>query len=335
MTRTWLLLALVIVLGVAVYVISSSPTDDKAKALSYERTFHVDDINKINEVHLSYKNGQKVKIARDGNRWMINDSFPIFKPVIEVFLRTLRDIKVDYTPPKAALPVAQKDFEQFGIDVVILDKRGNVLQDYIIGGVTPDEKGTYARRPKSDNPFVLRIPFLEASIRGRFEVRPEEWRDRFIFQEKWDDIKSVTLEYPRARSSSFTLTADGSRFYVEALDGEHSSERQAITRGQAEAYLMHFEKLGCEAYENDHPKRDSVTTLIPYCNLTLERKDGEVKWLKLYPINDMTGDVDLTRDYLNSGRLFRYLGEMHNEDFIFIQQFTIGKVLVPYRHFSR
>jgi hypothetical protein len=269
-------------------------------------------------------------------REILRSKVEAWMPTVKGFLGTLRDITLQYTPPKTANEHIASGMEEFGIEVRILNSKGEVLKHYMIGGVTPGENGTYAKLVGSDQPFVVHKKFSEGGLRKQFDRSVEEWRNRFIFQEEWDEISKVSVDYPKFPSRSFVIQKENEDAYAVTRPGEPlGSSKLKLRRGEAEAYLMHFEEVGIESFENNHKQRDSILQIDPFVSLTLLKEDGERKWLKLYPLNHVTGEIDLSEGYVNSGQLFRFLGDYSSGDFIMIQHFTIGETLRKYDDFKK
>ncbi len=333
MRRTLLLLSLLLIL-LGVWWISREKKQEKIEVLTYERDFRIKEPKAVGAIELVYREKPSMRLEKRGKKWMLNDSIECWVPVVKGFLGSLRDMRVAYTPPSTANSKVLKDLETFGIDVKIFDKDQELIQAYTIGGVTPDERGTYAKKPDSDQCFVLHIPYQEGSLRRRFNLEISEWRNRFIFQEQWDEISKVTVDYAHYPDRSFVLTKEDKAEYSVMRPGENSLQtKRSISKGRAEAYLMHFEEIGIEAFENQYKKRDSVLTLQPFASVTLEKDDGEKKWIKLYPIHPQTGEVDVSEEHARTTQLFRFFGHFSSDDFVLIQHFTIGNALRSYSDF--
>ncbi|MDX1685262.1 MAG: DUF4340 domain-containing protein [Saprospiraceae bacterium] len=330
MKRSWWLLIILLIL-LAAWLFVSQKEKSAMEELSYERDFSVEKIGQVGRIHIDYEEREPVDIIKKGDAWFLNDTMEIWKPTVSIILQTLRDLEVKYTPPKAALPGFRKDIDEFGIHVKVYNVQEDLMTAFSIGGVTPGEDGTFVLKEGSDQPFVVGIPYQEGTIRNRFFVDEEEWKNRWIFREDLESINKVSVDYSKFPQHSFVLERQDENEYAIARPNEEDlgEAPKILNRGKAEAYLMAFEKVGIEAYENSYKKRDSIRALPHFARITVET-DSEVKWLKLYPINHKTGEVDLSKDFATSGQLFRYLGDYSSGDFVLIQHLTIGDALVTY-----
>lgn len=333
MKRPLILLAILVVL-MGVWLVTSNKEENKMEALSAERTFHISNVKDVHEVRMSYKDKEDVRIVKEEGRWYANDSLEVWGPTMQTLLGTLRDMRIEYTAPKAAKEKIQSDIAKFGVEVVALDDSGQELMAFTLGGVTPGENGTYAIKKGYDQAFVVGIPYQEGTIRNRFYINEEEWKNRWIFREHLKDIEKVTVDYPFFPSRSFVMERLGEDEYrIGRLEGESDvTDLQQVPVGTAEGYLMQFKEIGIEAYENAYKKKDSIRSLQPLVTLTVATRDTQ-KWIKLYPINHETGEVDLSEEFLAKGQLFRFFGDYSSGDFVLIQFFTIGDALKKYADF--
>ena len=333
MRRTLILLGVLLVLG-GLYFTLQTGEDRKMDALKSERSFSIESRKDVERIVIKNKEKEDLDFRKEGSSWYVNDTVLVWPPQMKTLLLSLESVAVDYTPPKALIPTMRKSFEEIGIQVIAYDKKGRELTNFVVGGVTPDERGTYGIKEGSDQPFILHIPLIEGGIRKRFDITAMDVKSRDLFLGPWTEVERVSVDYPHAPSSSFVVSKEGSEYFVRPIGNEGGSEGRKITKGEAEAYLMHFERLGFEAFERRYAKKDSLRQLQPYATVTVKRDDEEPKWIKLYPISHLTGDVDLSQEFYDSGELFRYLGDVSNGDFILIQQLTIGKALRTYESFK-
>lgn len=333
MKRTLMLSAILLTL-VGIWFFTRQSNDSKMEALSYDRDFGIDDVNDIHSVSLDYQDRPDVVLVKQTNgSWLMNDSMEIWDATMKIFLNTCKDLKVDYTVPRKSLERIKQDFKERGINVKILDKKGQVLNQYTVGKNLPGEDGTIAMKPGAKDAFIVGIPYQVGTVRDRYIVK-QDWKNRWIFREKLDDIKKVSVLYPSFPDRSFILEKVGRDEYnLSRPDNESvQSKPKTLKRGKAEAYLMNFEQIGIEAYENIHPKQDSIRGLEPYAIVNVDAKDGK-KWIKLYPINHTNGQVDTSPEFVNSGQLFRFFGDYSAGDFVLIQHYTIGDALRTYSYF--
>ena len=96
-----------------------------------------------------------------------------------------------------------------GIKVEIYDLQGKAMKTYYIGGITNDEHGTIMIMEGSEQPYVMHVPSFIGSLRVRYLVKEDEWRDRAVFNEKPEEVQEIKVEYPQQKSESFILEKTG------------------------------------------------------------------------------------------------------------------------------
>jgi len=332
MKKTIGLLGLLILLGAVFFYLKKE--DDPMSKMTEERRFKVDDYKKIDKIVIKQNDSTEFVFKKQKEDWFVNDTVLVWPPQARLLLGVLARLKVDYTPPKAMVSNMEQSFKDFGIEVYAYDKRNNELLSFILGGVTPGEDGSYAKRIGYDQPFVVVMPNRTGGVRSYFNFKMKDLKNRYLFKSEWDEVKRVSLDYPKAPNKSFVLENDKGQYKISRFQKEGSSDSYKISKGRAEAYLMNFELLGFEAFENEHTKRDSISSLAPYASMTVELMDGTNKWIKLYPYDGMIENINLSEEFLNKGDFFRYLAPVSTGDFILIQQNNIGKTLKSYEYFK-
>jgi hypothetical protein len=234
----------------------------------------------------------------------------------------LRQVKVSYIAPKAADPVMIKSIATDGITVEVWNKEGKRIKRYYIGGVTNDERGTYGIMDGAEQPYVLHIPSFIGSLRGRFMIGDDKWRDKNIFGEKLAEIQSVSIEYPLQKSQSFTLgKKENGDFVVNPFYETTSPIDRPIKKGLAEAYLIQFESKVAEAFESRNPSRDSVVQQSPFAIIRMKKTDGTEKKARFFPVGIERNNSNGTR-YVE-----RYFVDIDdNKDFMLIQDRVFGTI---------
>ena len=87
-----------------------------------DRTFHIEDKRRIFEVFITHRDGEQVKLRRQGDKWILNDTFNANPNIIENLLDAIARIQIKYVPPQAAVPGIINDLAKNGIRVEIFDR---------------------------------------------------------------------------------------------------------------------------------------------------------------------------------------------------------------------
>jgi len=327
---TTILLILFLFLGAGAWYYQSQQGEKKITLTDNDWDMAIDDLDSIHRIFFADRNGNSTKIERKDGYWLYNDKYKARPNAVDVCLDAIRRVRLRNRPANAAVENMVKTVASQGIKVEIYNKEGDNMLTYYIGGVTPDERGTYMMRDGSDNPYVMHIPAWEGTIRGRFFFGDKNWRDKTIIAEKVEDIDYVSVEYLKQKNKSFILQKQGRDYSVKPFYETTPLIEKTVKKGAVEAYLVGFESLGAEAFENENPFRDSISALQPFSIVTIKNNKGESKTLRLHPIMDR----DENGRPLPNRIVERYLADCPTtKDFYLIQHLVFGKMLWAYDYF--
>ena len=321
--NTILLAALFLLLGASAVFVWRTKLSDQ-KTLPPDRDFAVKEASEIHRVFLANRKGQTALIERSEKGWLYNGKHPAREDAVASLLETLTRLTIHYVPPKSAEKTMVESIATNGIKVEVYNKDKKKIKCFYVGGVTNDETGTYAMMENAEQPYVITMRGFIGSVRSRLIFTDDQWRDRTIFSEKPEKIQSVTLEYPQARSESFRLEKKGEAEYdVTPYFSTTPISKKARRKGAAEAYLLNFESLVAEGFENANPLRDSVRSLTPFAILTVFNIHGEAKVTRFWPVGEEASGQTVER----------YFTDVNGQDFMLTQQYVFGKVFRGYNHF--
>ncbi|MBK8556415.1 MAG: DUF4340 domain-containing protein [Lewinellaceae bacterium] len=328
MKRTLLLAALFIALGAGAFYALIYKKSQTGTSVSWDMDFAIENTNDVQKIFLADRNGTTATIERKGDHWMYNGRYKARPTAVSTLLETLTQLTVWYIPTKASQPVMVKSLATEGIKVVIYGKDNKVLKTYYVGGVTPDERGTYMIMENSEQPFVMHIPSFIGQLRVRYLLKEDDWRDRTIFSEDFEKIKSVSVEYPQQKSESFVLNKTGKADYaVHPFYSTTPPSKLPQRKGAAEAYLTQFSSLVSEGFETEYFQRDSVRQLVPFALVSLQRDNGEERKVRFW-----VQEIEYRRDN-NKPYVVRYFAETEDNSFYLVQDHVFGPIFRSYSYF--
>jgi hypothetical protein len=328
MNRTILLALLFLGLGAAAWYALSAKKDKTGTIVSWDMDFAVKDPNVIGKIFIADRSGRTATIERSDDGWLYNGDQPARPTAVSTLLHTISRVNVLTVPPNSSIPNMVKELAADGIKVEIYDRAGKALKTYYVGGVTADERGTVFMMDGSEQPYVVHVPAFVGQIRIHYLLNDDDWRDRAVFREKPEEIQSVHIEYPQRKSESFKLEKTGEAQYtVQPFFNTTTPMRTPQRKGVAEAYLVQFESLIAEAFENENAHRDSVRNLVPFAILTLKKTDGEEKKVRFWPV-----ETEHRRDN-GAAFIVRYYADVDNRDFVLTQDRVFGKLFRGYSFF--
>jgi hypothetical protein len=323
-----LLIILLLVAGYYIFIRDGGVMMDLS-----DREFAVENTEKIQRVFIAHRDGDTFLLERDGNGWTVNGKYKVFPNAMRNLMEALGKMEIEYIPANAAIPSIVKDMSSIGCKVEVYDRSGERIRNFYIGGTDPGGRSTYMIVEGKEQPYAMFIPYWEGNLRERFLLKMNDWRDRTIFQEDPEDIKKVTISYPRSASSGFVLEQKGNRNYtLRRTVGLDQSENRKLSTGAVERFLFSFDRIGAESIDNDNPNQNEVRQFVPFCTLIFERTDNSVDSLSFWPYNFNEEKIDFSEDFMSKGP-FRYFADRNGDDFLLMQQPVLKDILVTYDYF--
>ncbi len=322
-----LLLLMLVLAGGAYYFLNQEDMGNDSSEFAYKNT------DKIYQILLSHPNGKKINLERGAEGWLINNK-PVRQEPIDLLMNTLQRLHVRSKVPNAAKKNVQDHLKRSGITAKALDKSGNLLKTWIVGTESPGKMGTYMMLGGSNQPYDVDIMGWNGTLRARFMLDEEAWRDRAVFKTKTKDIQSVSVEYfgEKNKNSSFTIKLNEEKEYeVNPLLSSTKNSDKAVVKQKVLHYLKGYESKIAENFVNDFSARDSIVQTTPFCQIKLEDKTGKIKDVKLFviPVTGATADEQVLRNDVE-----RYHASVNdNEDFMLVQHRVFYALFPPYTYF--
>ncbi|MEQ8706888.1 MAG: DUF4340 domain-containing protein [Phaeodactylibacter sp.] len=338
MKRTLILLIVFLLLGGgAFWYLSTDDERNKMTLAGSDRDFAVEDMSKLHKIFIAGRKGERTTLLRnDEGGWDVEGGGKTNPNVMNPLLEAIHNVRIKYKPSDNALKNMVNVLATQSKKVELYDKEGNLLKAYYIGGSTADERGTYIIMDGAEQPYVAEMPGFSGNLSVRFDRLGDEWRDKNLFSKKVEDIKYLSVEYPKQKNQSFILEASGSDFTVKPFYDITPEIQRPFKEGSVEACLTNFESVGAEAFRNQHSGRDSILQTIPFCSITLVNKSEDTTRAVFYPIikETITTQDRKTGDYVTTGGyLDRYFVLRNQKDFMLAQQIVVQKVFWGYGSF--
>jgi hypothetical protein len=317
------LLIIVVVLAAIVAVVYFWENADEQKVL---RDFAVEDTASIDKIFLANRNSS-VTLEKIDGVWMVNKEYLVRKDLINVLLSTIRNVEVSSPVPDAKLDKVLKDLSVTGIKAQIYQK-GDLVKTYYVGGVTPDNTGTYMIMEGSDLPFVTQISGFTGYLTVRYLPDVNEWRSRVVFNYRFDQIAKVAVEYPRNPEDGFTVYSNGDNTYgITKPDG--SPVNFAVDTVQIKEYIGRVKFIGFEALiseEFQEHKLDSLLKEPMAVRYEVEDRSGKVTSFRAYlrkNINQAVDDEGNLYDW-DIDRLYGVIND--DSEVIFLQYYILDPI---------
>lgn len=325
-----LLLLFCVIGGLVVWQINKSRGSEASTLTGYEDMKFAQSTDEVYKIFIAQRDGELTTLERNGDHWIYNGKYRANPNIMENLLRTIRGVRMQSIPTQASVQHIVKELATIGIKVELYDKDQQLLKTYYVGGSTNDERGTYYIMEGSGRPYVVELPEVTGSLRGRFTLKGDQWRDKSILLEDPKSIEFVSVEYPKQRDQSFVIQKQGDQFSIQPFYPLTSKINRKQKTGAVNSYLFGFESVVAEAFENDNPKRDSFLNLVPFSIVNVKNQKGEEHRLQFYPL--MSG-LENPASQSGSAVVERYVVDVDGQDFMLVQQRVCGKLFWAYPMF--
>ena len=148
-----------------------------------KRNFSIEDTLFIDKVILENRNLEKLKLTRNKSNWTLNDTLIANQYLINLLLKTIKEMQVKNPIARAALPniISRMATQNTKVDIF---KKNKKIKTIYIAGETPDQLGTYMMIEGAKEPYVVHIPGFNGYLSSRFSCKENIWRSKQIFNKK-------------------------------------------------------------------------------------------------------------------------------------------------------
>lgn len=282
------LIVLLLLAGTAFYYLSGKNANTDAQ--NGDWVMHVEKISDIHRVFIADRKGGKADIMRDGKHWTYNGKYRANPHVMSNVLNVLTRVRLKNRPPASAIPNMINTLSTKSTKVEVYGKNDKLLKSYYIGGVTPDERGTFMIMEDSNNPYVMHIPNNEVSLGVRFFTEAKKWRDKTVFELQPQDIASVSIEYPKRKNKSFNLKRNKGIWTVDPFYTTTRKIDKEVNQDLVNSYLKEYRKVGAESILVDEKQIKKMTNQKEFCILKLLFTDGTREQLNFFPVQKFEGE---------------------------------------------
>lgn len=335
MKRT-LILGIILLSLVGTYFLLNNSDDKKIEAIKADRNFAVPG-EEIEKVIIIEKSGKISTLTHENEIWF-NNGNRITLNQKNLLFEALSRIRLESIPPKGAYNQIMKTIGKIGILVRVYGKDDKLIRSYYVGGVPQGERGTYYLMENSNQPYLMSLPGMEGSTRGRFIKKDDEWLDRAMFRYPDKDIAKISVEYPRSQNDSYTILKLENGYEVKPFYNFTPVIKKEMNQRVIEDYLdSYYVGFYTEAYVNELKQKDSIIqNMKPFCNIIIENEVGEKNELNLYSFNEVFGyEGEATGPEVDKFIERYYVNVNKGENFMLTQQIIAKKFLWGYKYFFK
>ena len=291
----------------------------RQNTVTVEENFKIRNATAINKIEIESKRFGLQRLQVKNSGWYLNDSTKIRKDAIENILRIVPYVKVMNFPPKAAWDQMLIALRNEGGTIRFINRSGDEIKTWHIGGTTNDERGTYGMVAGSTKPYVIHVPGFEGSLGTRFFMENKEWRSRMILDEEKISITHLKLIYPETGEAGFEIIQGSGEYALfDAKRIKKIGSQELIS-----SYLDQISVIGCESIENDFKHKEIIINSTPHAVMEIAVNDRPIRRIAFFS-NTLEGEADTERMFVYDGKDF-YLAQIRILQKIFrpIEYFTV------------
>lgn len=292
-----------------------------------ELVLHVSDTSNVQHIRIINRDSPSFEFSRKRGIWINEDGSYVRKDAIDNLLMTLNRQRVSSLVPKPALDNVVKDLSTQSVKVDVLDGNKESIISFYVGGVTPDERGTFMIREGSDIPVIVNIPGFEGGLRTRYIMSKNDWESRELIPDL-NEISVLEIEYPSRQDQSFRIRKNNRNNPEISKLGGTKREFHTFNKYLLLELQRRLKNLYSEAVLPED-NRAKIHKSIPFCRMYIRNIDGEEIRLEFYP----KAWVDYEDPGVVKKQIERYYTLRGDGKLFLTQHLLMQKIFVGYEHF--
>lgn len=278
-----------------------------------DNEFQITDPNQVGKIEMERFNAGKsvvklVLVCSEDGTWHVNGKYLANESKVREFLKTLTDIRVYEKIPDKGQASALGLLKRNHLHVNILDLKGSMLKDYLVGPTNSQQTANIFKMEFSDKCYMVSRPATNGYVSIQYSTDEIDWRDMAIWDIQGKDLNSVSAKYRiDTTGSSFTLKREGDHWSL----GDAPADANRVS-----AYLSLFQgKINAESFADQRypDMMDSLKRRQPDVTYSLATQDGKALKLLLFTRAE------------SSANLFGYLDG--SSDLLTVQYYVIDPFL--------
>ncbi len=335
---TLIILLVFLALGAGAFWVMNQEDNSGETLYGADNEFAIKNIDDIGKIFMVDRDGKSATLERKGEDWIVNGKFKARENAMKMVLYTIRDLRVKYTPSKAAEPNIIRTIAADQIKVEVYDKAGNAMKKFYVGRVDLKGEGTAMIMEDADQPYMMHIQSLKGDLRPRFMLNEKDLRDNILVEFKEEDIKYMSVEYPKQKNKSFILESSGQeKFEAKPFHDLTPKINKKTAQGNIQKYFFDMGKIHSESFVYNDYRKDSIkTTTLPFCNIKIKNAKEEEINMAIYPFPQNPNATSPTNTPRSAKVIQRYYiirSQRGHEDLLTGQQHSMKKLFWGYDFF--
>jgi hypothetical protein len=228
-----------------------------------DRNFEVDkntyndyDLKSVDRVILEAPN-QKTDLRYQGYRWMVNDSIEADRSLVEVLFATIKQAEPQRPVATTLRDSVIKTIHSNGVKISVYAGESN-LKVFYAGGNAAKTQSIFMADGSAE-PHHVTIPGYRVYVSGIFEVPPHAWREKLIFNFKWENFVKLETRY-RNSQGNFDVVLEKDQVLIPQVVNADTAKLNS--------YLDNVSLLTVDEYIVRGKLTDSLSNATPVAQIT-------------------------------------------------------------------
>ncbi len=219
--------------------------------------YKVADLKEVDRV-LIESTSQRSDLKFQGYRWIMNDSIPADRGLVEVLFATLQQAEPKRPVSSSLRDSVSRAIRQSGVKVTLY--RGNEIAKIFYAGGDDAKTQAIFQLESSDEPHVMLIPGYRVYVSGIFELPPVSWREKLIFNFQWQNFSRLEARY-RNPKGNFDVVMDKRVISIPSV--------AEVDTAKINTYLDQVSLLTAQQYVDNAAISDSVASEPPIVTISV------------------------------------------------------------------
>ena len=291
-----LILAVLILAGIAYWVIRTDDSKGGGKAMS---DFAIENTEEINKIIITEVNGNKAELEKGEENWTVNQKYKARPESIKLLLKTFKNIAVQSAVPTGLKKtvVANMAARNKKVEIFV---NNELTKIYYVGSPTKDHYGTYMllekNGRKSSEPYVMHMPGFNGFLESRFFTNLNDWKFSGVFVYDPLDVERIRVDFLNKPSKSYSILQEDK---VITLYDSEEKPVENFNKTLVENYILNYEKIYFnKVAELPWEKTDSIINSLPTYKVSIT-VNGETKKVDFHLkprenplVDEVTGEIE-------------------------------------------
>lgn len=245
--RLLILFGALLLITVITYVVLNRSTTFTVDPSLFKTT----DLQQVNRVVLSRGTAQ-TELTFDGVRWTVNGALAD-RDMIDVLFATLQQVEAKRPVASTLQDSIAQVLETSGVNVTLFEDDRQTLS-FVAGG-NAQKTQAYFKLTEDNVPYIMMIPGYRVYASGIFELNPNDWRDKYVFNFNWRNFQRLAVHFPDKPADDFEVALIDAGYF--SITGA-----AAVDTTRLNNYLDHVSLLTVDQYLSELATKPTTTSVI-------------------------------------------------------------------------